>query len=547
MHPLLTGLIALWPFAVGSLTPFISLLMLSLANVIKTSILWPLLINYGTALVLCFPLAFSGPPIREVASNLKTRLESSPADYFSLFAGIVSAGGIGIGAYCSGRIGFGVTYVTATCVMVVLSALIDACGLLWAVKRRLRVVDYVSIVLVISGTAVWVFDSDGRKGLAVGAALSPVEYGGTVILAAVGAASLLASGPFNKRLTQSTGNTFRTTVFCSAVACCGIVIVASGVNPRPRWDLVVARDWWKFFPGVMGFCMLLTSQTAPRWIGFALSNRARVAGNIVGALVLDSLRVGLNGRPHEEGHKVMSPGVATGFGLVMLGLVISLQPPPPPHKPPSPSPSPSSSAEVYPPSGEAGDVEEGRAGGFSAAETDNGVEFGGQEKQGMDTDSEQIQKVAACCFTPRSLSLSRQGGHHTEGVPSSSEKRASEKGEEGDEKAVKPPVVDSLKKGTKGESDPLPPPSTRSTAAVAGNAPVPPPAVALQPQPSERLPPAGDPPSSSSSYEDYRGNLNVSAAAASESTVSRSPPHEENLHGSSSAPASASGETSGGS
>uniref|UniRef100_A0A0G4HF66 EamA domain-containing protein n=1 Tax=Chromera velia CCMP2878 TaxID=1169474 RepID=A0A0G4HF66_9ALVE len=327
--------LSLWPFSVGFVQPFNSYLMILLRNVLDDSFFWPLFLNYVVVLAgaLVGLAVMSLRPPSEARSWLEgfrevgRRVKGSGWEVFSLCGGIVLPVSVGSNAFTSRLIGFGPTYLGVSCGLVVSSLLIDWRGLIWAQKQAVNWLDILGAFLVMGGTAMFV-GGTLEEGLRTG---SGGEFGqgervGLLLLSVVSGILLVVQGALNKRLTQALGDPWKSaswSALCAVVLLLPIAFATGPKVPEMIGRTPPSQQWFRYLSGLIGLAILLTSMSAPKYLGFSLYAKARVSGEVVGAVMIGvtpGLISYVNG--HQETVSVMG---ILGLLVTFAGFFISLK------------------------------------------------------------------------------------------------------------------------------------------------------------------------------------------------------------------------------
>uniref|UniRef100_A0A0G4GQ86 EamA domain-containing protein n=1 Tax=Chromera velia CCMP2878 TaxID=1169474 RepID=A0A0G4GQ86_9ALVE len=322
MHPVLQVVLSVWPFTNGFLIPVQSAFIIALQNVLgPNSLAWGVFFNHSVIFTVSLCLCFQGPPLSKAFENLRAAVRKDKWELVSCVGGLLSITSIFLGAFVSDQIDFGPAFLVIACGMISLSLLLDWKGWMWATKRKIRVLDLVGAGMTILGTGVFTVTGALRETTKHYSAVSAASFA----LAFVSGCIFTAQGAVNKRLAHTLGNTFRSSFWAGATGVCILLPIAFGSQPNPCFQCARPSDSWKFMVGVIGLALLLSNMTVPRFLGFSLAAKARVCGNIVGAVILDQFLYELTGK-----RKAPSPTPVQIAGLVLalLGLIIAIRPPP---------------------------------------------------------------------------------------------------------------------------------------------------------------------------------------------------------------------------
>uniref|UniRef100_A0A0G4FKT3 Uncharacterized protein n=1 Tax=Chromera velia CCMP2878 TaxID=1169474 RepID=A0A0G4FKT3_9ALVE len=324
--------LSLWPLTVGFVQPFNSYLLILLGDLLGGFFFWPLFLNFS----LVFTGALTGlglmslrPKAKKVDwmegfHELGRRIEASKWDIFSLCGGIVLPVSVGSNAFTSKWIGFGPTYLGVSCGLVLSSLIIDWKGLFWAQKRPVTWLDILGAFLVLGGTAMFVAGTI-EGDMVAGVSVNHGKRVGLLILAVVSGILLVIQGALNKRLTQALGDPWRSASWAAFCAVVGLFPLAMSEGPRAPEAIsrTPPSEAFRYLSGLIGLAILLTSMSAPRYLGFSLYAKARVSGEVVGA-VLIGVTHGLYSLAKEQRERVTTLAIV-GLMVTFVGFFVSLK------------------------------------------------------------------------------------------------------------------------------------------------------------------------------------------------------------------------------
>lgn len=138
-----------------------------------------------------------------------------------------------------------------------------------------------------------------------------------LLLVAGGGAALTLQAAWNARLRLATGSPVLTTMISIIVTLITFsLVLLSGLSPRGTVPSFNAIPKWAWFGGVCAAYYLLASLIALPKLGAAAVFSLVIAGQLIGALVLDS--TGAFGVPHVG----LSPTRIVGVVLLLAGVLL---------------------------------------------------------------------------------------------------------------------------------------------------------------------------------------------------------------------------------
>uniref|UniRef100_A0A0G4I7R9 EamA domain-containing protein n=1 Tax=Chromera velia CCMP2878 TaxID=1169474 RepID=A0A0G4I7R9_9ALVE len=304
--------IALLPLLAGSCLPLQAAIMLVLRRILGST-LWVLVWNYVGLTVLTIPACFWGRSWRESFEALKEKVRADWRDAFSLLPGVVGPMVVFSTIFVSGNVGLGTSFVFSVCGSVVASLLLDFTGALWAERKPVSALRIGGAVLILGGTGAFQADSmmDSRT-----------SAGGLILFLVLGVTAgglFVVQAAMNKRLTQTFANPCRAAALTGLQGMAVTVPIALALDPLPDFSRARGVDFWAFLSGSVGLLMVISSMTAPRFVGFSVTFQLTVLGQVVAAVVYDRY---LSVFGLESRDVTLARGV--GLVLVLLGMLTSL-------------------------------------------------------------------------------------------------------------------------------------------------------------------------------------------------------------------------------
>ena len=136
-------------------------------------------------------------------------------------------------------------------------------------------------------------------------------------LVALGGAGLTMQMAWNSRLRTGIGSPILTTIVSICVSLLSLVLVwASGLAPRGSIPAFNSLPKWAWFGGVFAAYYLVASLIAIPKLGTAAVFSLVIAGQMIGALILDS--TGAFGVPHLS----LTPSRVLGTVLLLAGVLL---------------------------------------------------------------------------------------------------------------------------------------------------------------------------------------------------------------------------------
>jgi transporter family-2 protein len=138
-----------------------------------------------------------------------------------------------------------------------------------------------------------------------------------LILVALGGVALTLQMAWNSRLRAATGSAILTTIISIVVTLISLaVVLASGATSRGSVPAFNSLPKWAWFGGVFAGYYLVSSLIAIPKLGVAVVVSLVIAGQMLGALLLDSTGAfGVNQIP-------LSPGRILGTILLLAGVIL---------------------------------------------------------------------------------------------------------------------------------------------------------------------------------------------------------------------------------
>jgi len=137
------------------------------------------------------------------------------------------------------------------------------------------------------------------------------------LLVALGGAGLAMQMAWNARLRASTGSPVLTTIISVCVTLLALALVwVSGTTPRGAIPPFSSLPKWAWFGGVFAAYYLVASLIAIPKLGLAVVFALVIAGQMIGALLLDSM--GAFGVVQIS----LSPARILGTALLLIGVVL---------------------------------------------------------------------------------------------------------------------------------------------------------------------------------------------------------------------------------